>query len=89
MREASYSREDMLREVATVLRQECRIAREDFREEDRLVEDLGLESMGLMILAIQVENKLQIVLDETLSPPRTIGDVIDLIGAQVGGTHDR
>lgn len=90
MLESRYSRDDLLREVSTVLRQECRIAREDYHEEDRLVEDLGLESMGLMTLALQVENNFQIMLNEdVLKPPRTIGDVIDLIGAQLGGNDAR
>lgn len=52
----------------------------EFPPEIRLVEDLGLDSLLLLNLALEVENRWQIVLGETPEdPPRTLSDLTDLV----------
>lgn len=46
----------------------------------RLAEDLGLDSMGLLALALELENHYQLELGEDpADPPRSVGDVVVLI----------
>jgi len=45
----------------------------------RLQEDLGLESIGMLSLAVEIENYFQIYLSEGENPPITIDDVVKLI----------
>jgi len=48
--------------------------------EARLVEDLGLDSVGLLTLVVEVENHYQMQLEESPEqPPRTVGQLIELI----------
>jgi acyl carrier protein len=48
--------------------------------EQRLQEDLGLESMDLLALAVEVENLFQIKLEENPSrPPQTVGELVGLV----------
>lgn len=70
----------ILADVVAILRTSCRVERETFSPEDRLQEDLGLDSMGLLSLALEVENHFRLMLDESPeSPPRTLGELVDLI----------
>jgi acyl carrier protein len=45
----------------------------------RVVEDLGLDSLGLLTLAMEVENRFEVTLDEI--DPASIERVADLVGA--------
>ena len=46
----------------------------------RLVEDLELDSMGAMTLAIEIENHFRIVLEEEEEADlETVGDLVELI----------
>jgi len=48
--------------------------------ESRLQEDLGLDSMGLLTLALEVENHFDLCLDEPPDqPPTTVAELIDLV----------
>lgn len=65
--------------VAEVLREHCNVTKE-IRAESRLAEDLGLDSVGLLTMAVEVENYFQTVLgEEPEHPPRTVADVVGLI----------
>ncbi len=67
-------------EVVRVLRTYCDVGERSVSRDDRLQEDLGLDSAQLLSLALEVENSFQIQLEESQEdPPRTIGDVVDLI----------
>ena len=49
-------------------------------EDSKLQEDFGLDSVGLLTLAAEVENRFQIYLeDDPEAPPSTLGDILDLI----------
>lgn len=65
--------------IAEVLRKHCGVTRE-IRSESRLAEDLGLDSVGLLTMAVEVENSFQTVLgEEPENPPRTVADVVALV----------
>lgn len=65
--------------VADVLRTHCNVTKE-IRSDSRLAEDLGLDSVGLLTMAVEVENFFQTVLgEEPEKPPRTVADVVALI----------
>ena len=53
----------------------------ELRPEMRLVEDLELDSLKALTLAIEVENRLQIRLyPEVESEIDTVGDLVDVVG---------
>lgn len=52
----------------------------EVRREQRLIEDLELDSLKLMTLAMEVEDCFEILLDEDDEKSvRTIGDLVDLV----------
>lgn len=55
------------------------------RTEDRIVEDLGAESLDIVSLIGAVEEKFQIVIEDAeLRELRTVADLYDLITRHVG-----
>ena len=58
--------------------------------EMRLVEDLGLDSLKLMELAVSIENHYQIRIDETSEAEiLTVGDLVDIIHRGLSGRKER
>ena len=54
--------------------------------DQRLVEDLELDSMRLFTLAAELENHFRIHLgEEDEAQLETVGDLVDLIGRKLGG----
>jgi acyl carrier protein len=67
--------------VVSVLRRTCGVQVE-VSSDTRLAEDLGLDSMNLLALALELENHYQLQLGEDpADPPRTVGQVVALISA--------
>lgn len=51
----------------------------------RLMEDLELDSMGLLALAVSLENHYRVTLQEDPEqPPQTVGEVVDLVQSRIG-----
>lgn len=77
------SRDEILAGIAEVARLQLGIER-PFAESERLVEDLGLDSLGLLTLAAEVENRFRVALgpdDEALIA--TVGDLADVLGEKL------
>jgi len=54
-------------------------------ESSRLVEDLGLDSIRLLVLAAEVENHFRVALDpEDDAAIRTVGDLVATIERKLG-----
>ncbi len=77
-------------EPSTTLDRIRGIAREHLRRDEplsretRLVEDLALDSIQLLTLAVEVENHFRVCLDEDVDTEiRTIGDLIDAVEARL------
>lgn len=75
----SDPREALAEQVFKVLRGPCGVV-ETFDESSRLAEDLHLDSVGLLALAVSLENHYKVRLsDDPTDPPATVGDVVDLL----------
>ena len=71
--------EEILTRVRAVLAERCGVHAE-LSANTRLAEDLGLDSIGLLTLALELENHYQLQLgDDPANPPRSVGDVVSLI----------
>ena len=58
----------------------------ELRAEARLVEDLGLDSLRLQILAAEVENRFEIAFaPEEEAAIRTVGELAAAVEAKLGG----
>jgi len=76
--------DQIMRRLTKILREHCGLEAETFKAEQRLQEDLGLDSLGLLALAVEVENDFCIHLNEdSADPPRTLGELAQLIAERM------
>ncbi len=76
--------------VSQILHEDCHIPHETITLESRLQEDLGLDSVGLMTLALEIENHWELILEESSeSPPETVSQIIDLISIRLQEQKER
>jgi acyl carrier protein len=81
----SWQRAQLLGEVITVLKGPCGVPFE-IAESSRLAEDLMLDSVGLLALALNLEKHYQVRLaDDPKAPPQTVGDIVDLLEKTLAG----
>jgi acyl carrier protein len=74
------SRDEIFQVLADVLEQEFGFETESFRPETHLVDDLDLDSIDAIDLAVRLEERTGVSFrDEELKAIRTLGDVVDLI----------
>ncbi|MCE9600371.1 MAG: acyl carrier protein [Spirochaetia bacterium] len=77
------SDEDILELVRQVLAQHCRVEKR-IQLNDRLAEDLRLDSVGMLTMALEIENHYRLNLgDEPDRPPRTVAEVVKLIALRL------
>ena len=66
--------------LTAILVEECRVDASNITDASRLQDDLGLDSMTLLSLALEVENFLGCALEEDPeNPPLTVGELIELV----------
>lgn len=69
--------------IEKVLREHCRVTLA-VAPETKLLEDLGLDSVGLLTLLTELENHYQTVLQEDFSnPPATVGALAQWLDSQI------
>jgi acyl carrier protein len=74
------SESEIFQSLAQLLKERYALEEETILREQRLQEDLGLESMDLLALAVEVENLFQVKLEEDPGrPPQTIGELARLV----------
>lgn len=74
-----WQRSQLLAQVVKILRGPCGVA-DEIAESSRLAEDLHLDSVGLLALAVSLENHYRVRLpDDPGHPPQTVGDIVDLL----------
>jgi acyl carrier protein len=79
------TRAEILAGVAAVAHEHLGLERE-IGPEERLVEELGLDSIRLLTLAAEVENRFEIALDpEDEAGIATVGDLVATIEAKLAG----
>ncbi len=69
--------------VKRILREKCKVEMQ-VGLDARLAEDLRLDSVGMLTLALEIENHYQMNLgDEPDRPPRTVREIVELIRARL------
>ena len=77
------TRTEIRETVGSILMRECDLD-EAPRGGDRFTEDLGLDSARLLILALEVENAFDLVLNEAPEdPPKTIDELVELLHSRL------
>ncbi len=71
--------QQIFKDIKEVLIQDCHVEQEI--QENSTIEDLSLDSISLLTLITTLENKYEIILDETqFDPqPKTLGDIVQLV----------
>ena len=78
------------RQIVAILRQHCGVQHQPVASQARLQEDLGLDSMGLITLALEIENHWQLYLAEPPeAPPQTLGELVALVAQRLREQHHR
>lgn len=81
--------DECMRAIAQVLNEHCGTPAELVRPDAELQADLGLDSVGLLSLALELENLFEIYLGEdTENPPRTVDDVAQLLLTRLKEVRD-
>ena len=74
------SRDEIFQVLGDVLQKEFGFEPDSFRLETNLVDDLDLDSIDAIDLAVRLEERIGVSFrDEELRAIRTLGDVVDLI----------
>ncbi len=69
--------------IEQILREHCGV-RDAIQLDSRLQEDLGLDSMGLLTLALETENHFELCLDEPPDqPPQSVREIVDLVALRL------
>lgn len=77
------TREDVLKKLKEIMEERTGI--NEFKEEDRFIDDLGLDSLGIMDVVAGIEEEFDIsVPDEDIGKITTIKSAIDYIVEKVG-----
>ncbi|MEE2755593.1 MAG: phosphopantetheine-binding protein [Myxococcota bacterium] len=71
---------DCLMVIKNILEEHCGVERSLVGPKARLQADLGLDSVGLLSLALELENEFEMYLGEDAdNPPETVDDIARLI----------
>lgn len=77
------NQKEILERVTGVLRTKCRVEL-PIRLDSRLGADLKLDSVGMLTMALEIENLYGMNLgDEPDHPPETVEDVVRLVAARL------
>ncbi|MCX5042653.1 acyl carrier protein [Aldersonia sp. NBC_00410] len=72
-------------DLEQILREDLAIDTSRISRESRLIDDVGLDSVGFAVGMVAIEEKLGVVLDEEeLLSCNTVGDLADIITAKAG-----
>lgn len=83
------NRDQILEEVVRVIREKCRVTLE-IHPDAKLGADLKLDSVGMLTMALELENHYGTNLgEEPDHPPETVNDVVDLLAARLRERYGR
>ena len=79
----SNSEETMLEEIKKVIVDALNVDEELIKPEAKLTEDLGIDSIAAVELAVELESEFDLeITDEELAKLTTVQDIIDIINAK-------
>ena len=79
-----HSKDEILKWVVEILTREFGLDAANLRSETRLVEDLDLDSIDAIDMAVRIEEKTRLLLSgDDLQSIQTIQDAVDLIHARL------
>lgn len=74
---------DILAAITEITAEEAGVRTDDISRASRFAEDLDVDSLGLLTIATQVEERFGVVLDDSLIPTLpTVGALVDLVAEQ-------
>ena len=77
------TRTEIRETIGNILMRECDLDKAP-NGSDRFTEDLGLDSARLLILALEVENAFDLILNEAPEdPPKTIDALVELLHSRL------
>ena len=80
---AEQSNDDILSVIIQIVSEESGVAAKDITRETAFAQDLDVDSLGLLTIATQVEERFGVTLDDSLIPNLpTVGALIDLVATQ-------
>jgi len=80
---AEQSNEDVLSVITQIVSEESGINAEDITPSTTFAQDLDVDSLGLLTIATQVEERFGVALDDSLIPTLpTVGALVDLVASK-------
>ncbi|MDU7427209.1 MAG: acyl carrier protein [Actinomyces urogenitalis] len=77
---------DVLAVIAEITAEEAGVEASAITPESRFADDLDIDSLGLLTIATQVEERFSVALDDSLIPTLpTVGSLVELVTAQKQG----
>ncbi|MCI7456715.1 acyl carrier protein [Actinomyces urogenitalis] len=77
---------DVLAVIAEITAEEAGVEASTITPESRFADDLDIDSLGLLTIATQVEERFGVTLDDSLIPTLpTVGSLVELVTAQKQG----
>ena len=77
---AEQSNDDVLSVITQIVSEESGVAAKDITRETAFAQDLDVDSLGLLTIATQVEERFGVALDDSLIPTLpTVEALVDLV----------
>ncbi len=70
----------MFEEIKSIIAKQLRINKEDIKNTDRLIEDLGADSLEMAEVLMTIEEKFGLyITDEEIEKIKTVGDIANYL----------
>ena len=80
---AEQSNEDVLSVITQIVSEESGVDAEKITPSTTVAQDLDVDSLGLLTIATQVEERFGVALDDSLIPTLpTVGALVDLVASK-------
>ncbi|MBO3724218.1 acyl carrier protein [Actinomyces bowdenii] len=74
---------EVLETITRIVAEEAGVEASSITRDSRFAQDLDIDSLGLLTIATQVEERFSVTLDDSLIPTLpTVGSLVDLVTAQ-------
>jgi acyl carrier protein len=81
---------EILEKIIAIIAKQVNKSPEDIKPEDRILEDLGADSLDIVELSMAVEDEFDTkIADEDLEKLHTIGDIVAYVTAKLGSSEEK